>query len=167
MKITPTEGFKLKQIPGKGEGVFATQEFKTDETVMVGKIKEILPKNDSHASQINEKTYARHAGLVPKVNHSCSPNCGIKVNETGAHDFVAMKNIAIGEEITFDYVMRNFSIDNFPEQCQCGSLKCRGKVTGWKDLPQEKKEEYQDFVAPYLLIIDAKKAIGDNLRKGK
>ena len=157
------QSFELREIPRKGEGVFATKEFKAGETVMVGKIKEILNKNDSHASQIDENTHARHAGIVPKVNHSCGPNCGIKVNETGAHDFVAMKNIAIGEEITFDYVMRNYSIEHFPEQCQCGAPECRGQVTGWKDLPQKKKEEYRDFVAPYLLRMDAKKSLNNDL----
>ena len=163
MENTITEGFELREIPGKGEGVFATKEFTAGETVMVGKIKEVLEKNDSHASQIDENTHVRHAGIVPKVNHSCSPNCGIKVNETGAHDFVARQDIAIGEEITFDYVMRNYSIEHFPEQCQCGALECRGQVTGWKDLPQNKKEEYRDFVAPYLLRMDTKKAYQNDL----
>ena len=55
---------------------------------MVGVIKEALNGNHSHASQIGENEYVLHAGLITKVNHSCDPNCGIRVNETGAHDFV-------------------------------------------------------------------------------
>ena len=50
--------------------------------------------------------------------------------------------------------MRNYSVDYFGEQCRCGSTQCRGKITGWKDLPEQKKQEYQGFIAPYLLEMD-------------
>ena len=149
-------GFELRKSPGKGEGICATKSFKVGDIVMVGVIKEALNGNHSHASQIGENEYVLHAGLVPKVNHSCNPNCGIRVNETGAHDFVAMKEIGVNEEMTFDYAMRNYSIDYFPKKCMCGSKRCRGRITGWKDLPDEKKKEYEGFVAPYLLELDAK-----------
>jgi hypothetical protein len=50
--------------------------------------------------------------------------------------------------------MRNYSIEHFPSRCLCGSKICRGSVTGWKDLPDDWKEAYQGFVAPYLLELD-------------
>jgi len=150
------DGFKLRESAGKGDGIFAARLFKAGETVMVGKIGKVLKENHSHASQIGEHDYIFHAGLINKVNHSCEPNCGIKVNETGAHDFVAMADIIANEEITFDYAMRNYGIDHFPKQCTCGSKKCRGKITGWKDLSDIRKEEYKGFVAPYLLALDKK-----------
>ena len=148
--------FELREISGKGIGVFATKSFKVGDIVMIGVIKEVLKGNNSHSSQIGENEYVLHAGLISKVNHSCDPNCGIRVNETGAHDFVAMVEIGVNEEITFDYTMRNYTIDFFPKQCICGSKKCRVRITGWKDLPDEKKKEYEGFVAPYLLELDAK-----------
>jgi len=148
--------FELREISGKGIGVFATKSFKVGDIVMIGVIKEVLKGNDSHSSQIGENEYVLHAGLISKVNHSCDPNCGIRVNETGAHDFVAMVEIGVNEEITFDYAMRNYTIDFFPKQCMCGSKKCRVRITGWKDLPDEKKKGYEGFVAPYLLELDAK-----------
>lgn len=151
-----TEGFELRNTPGKGEGIFATCVFQPGETVMVGKIEEFLDANHSHASQIDENTYVFHAGLVPKVNHSCDPNCGIHVNETGAHDFVAMKGIFPGEEITFDYAMRNYSIDHFDRLCECGAENCRRHITGWKNLDEATKKKYEAFVAPYLLDLDRK-----------
>jgi hypothetical protein len=148
--------FELREISGKGIGVFATKSFKVGDIVMIGVIKEVLKGNNSHSSQIGENEYVLHAGLISKVNHSCDPNCGIRVNETGAHDFVAMVEIGVNEETTFDYAMRNYTIDFFPKQCMCGSKKCRVRITGWKDLPDEKKKEYEGFVAPYLLELDAK-----------
>jgi len=149
------DGFELRKSSEKGEGVFATKSFKVGDIVMVGVIKEVLNENHSHASQIGENEYVLHAGLISKVNHSCDPDCGIRVNETGAHDFVAIRNISINEEITFDYAMRNYGVDYFPKQCICGSKRCRGRITGWKDLPDGKKKEYEGFVAPYLLELDA------------
>jgi len=150
------DGYELRESFGKGEGIFATKSFKAGDIVMVGVIKEVLNGNHSHASQIGENEYVLHAGLITKVNHSCDYNCGIRVNETGAHDFVAIKDINVNEEITFDYAMRNYIIDYFPKKCKCGSKRCRGKITGWRDLSDEKKKEYEGFVAPYLLELDAK-----------
>ena len=149
------DGYKLGNTAGKEEGVFATRSFKAFETVIVGVIEKVLDGNHSHASQVGENKYVYHAGLISKVNHSCDPNCGIKVNETGAHDFVAIKDIGDDEEITFDYAMRNYGVDHFPKKCTCGSKKCREKITGWKDLPDKRKIEYKGFVAPYLLELDA------------
>ncbi|MHB1324814.1 MAG: SET domain-containing protein-lysine N-methyltransferase [Thermoleophilia bacterium] len=150
------DGFELRDTAGRGEGIFATRSFKTREIVMVGIIEKVLDGNHSHASQIGENKYVLHAGSISKVNHSCDPNCGISVNETGAHDFVAMRDIIVDEEITFDYAMRNYGVNYFPKQCMCGSKICRGQITGWKDLPDERKKIYEGFIAPYLLELDAK-----------
>jgi hypothetical protein len=149
-------GFELRKTAGKGEGIFATRFFKIGEIVMVGKIEKKLDKNHSHASQVGENEYVFHAGQITKVNHSCNPDCGIKLNETGAHDFVAMRDINVNEEITFDYAMRNYGVDYFPKHCKCGSENCRGSISGWKGLPDKTKKKYEGFVAPYLLVLDAK-----------
>lgn len=147
-------GVELRTSSGKGEGIFATRAFKAGEIVMTGVIEKVLKENHSHASQIGAHEYVFHAGLISKVNHSCNPNCGVRVNSSGAHDFVAMRSIGVGEEITFDYAMRNYGVDYFPKQCMCGSDKCRGKITGWRDLTTDQKKAYAGFVAPYLLALD-------------
>lgn len=149
-------GIEMRSTTGKGDGVFATKPFKVGETVMVGVIEKRLSKNHSHASQIGKQEYVLHAGLISKFNHSCDPNCGIRLNATGAHDFIAMRDIESNEEATFDYAMRNYKIDHFPGHCTCGEQACRGSITGWQDLPQARKDQYVGFVAPYLLEIDAK-----------
>ena len=149
-------GYELRQSSSKGEGVFATKTFEFGDTVMIGVIDDVSDGNHSHASQVGENEYVFHGGLITKVNHSCEPNCGIHVSETGAHDFVVLNDtINVNDEITFDYAMRNYNIDFFPKKCMCGSKTCRTLVTGWKDLSREKKLEYAGFVAPYLLALDA------------
>lgn len=159
-KVNLKEEVELRKTPGKGDGIFATGSFKAGDRVMVGRIQKALDGNHAHASQVGEDRYVLHAGLITKVNHSCDPNCGILQNETGAHDFVAIKNIEPNEEITFDYAMRNYSVDFFPPRCQCGSKHCRGIISGWKDLSQEQKKAYEGVVAPYLIELDAKNCSG-------
>lgn len=140
---------------GTGDGVLATRQFDAGETIMVGFLTGPLTGNDSHATQVGPDAWARHGGLGTKVNHSCDPNCGVRLNENNAFDFVARKRLSIGEEITFDYAMRNFKIEHFPDACLCGADNCRGQVTGWQDLPQGRKDAYGELVAPYLRQMDA------------
>ena len=139
----------------KGNGVFAEKKIEAREIVLIGIIEKELTANHSHASQIGLDRFVLHNEIIRTVNHSCNPNCGIKVNSTGAHDYVAIKDIVEGEEITFDYAMRNYTIQHFPLQCNCGSKQCRGEITGWKDLSVDKKKEYRLWAAPYLLELDA------------
>ena len=99
---------------GKGDAVLATRPFSAGDTVMVGFLSGPLTANDSHATQVGPNRWARHGGLGPKVNHSCDPNCGVRLNDVQAYDFVARREIDTGQELTFDYAMRNFTIDHFP-----------------------------------------------------
>ncbi len=59
------------------------------------------------------------------INHSCDANC-----ETGEEEgrvwITAIKNIAAGDEITFDYCLYDGGDD--PALCNCGSRKCRGTM---------------------------------------
>ncbi len=156
----PTQGSDEESVTlrctadGKGDGVLTTRSFAAGETVMVGFLVGALKENDSHATQVGPGRWARHGGLGPKVNHSCDPNCGVRLNDEQAFDVVARQQIDAGQEVTFDYAMRNFSIDHFPPVCLCGAPRCRGSVTGWKDLTAAQKAGYGDFVAPYLLTMD-------------
>ena len=149
-----TTSCELRRTEAKGVGVFATRPFCRGETVVIGEIARRLDANDAHASQVGPSEYVLLAGLGPIVNHSCDPNCGVRLNASGAYDLLARRDIATSEEITFDYAMRNYSIDHFPVRCRCGAPNCRGSVTGWKDLPQAVKSAYAGLVAPYRLEID-------------
>ena len=149
------EGCELRiGVDDRNDGVFATRDFATGDTVMRGAPGRPAPANHSHANQVSLTAWVFEEGLGAKVNHSCDPNCGVRVNEAGGFDFVALEPIAAGAEITFDYAMRNYVIEHFPAVCLCGTDACRGEVTGWKDLPTVRKAAYGDLVAPYLLEAD-------------
>ena len=148
--------FELKNSEDRGVGVVARCAFSRGEVVMRGVIDKITNVNHEHVSQIGENEFVSPIGFMALVNHSCNPNCGIKLNETGAHDYVSMQDIKPGEEITFDYAMQNYDVGYFPSKCLCGAKDCRGKIGGWKDLPIDKKKQYKGFFAPYLLELDIK-----------
>ncbi len=99
------------------------------------------------ALQIEEDLYIVSTAEGPSdwINHSCDPNTGL----SGQLVLVALRAIARGEEICFDYAMTDGSrYDEFP--CQCGTPKCRGIVTGddWRN--PALWERYKDHFAPYL-----------------
>lgn len=139
-EVPEEEGVELRRTAdGKGDGVLATRPFAAGETVMVGFLVGALTGKGTHATQVGPGRWARHGGMGPKVNHSCDPNCGVRLNDGHAFDFVARRPIGAGQELTFDYAMRNFTIDHFPAVCLCGAARCRGSITGWKDLPASRK----------------------------
>jgi hypothetical protein len=79
------------------------------------------------------------------VNHSCEPNCGI----LGSIVLVAMRTIAAGDEVTYDYAMSDGSpYDEFA--CSCGAAACRGRVTGDDWSRPELVERYRGWYSAYL-----------------
>jgi hypothetical protein len=150
------EGCELRRaVDDRNDGVFATRDFAAGETVLRGVPGRPAPANHSHANQVSLTDWVFEDGLGPLVNHSCDPNCGVRVNEAvEGFDFVALGLIGAGEEVTFDYAMRNYVIEHFPQTCLCGEAICRGTITGWRDLPADRKAAYGDLVAPYLRAAD-------------
>ena len=146
---------EIKKTVSKGNGVFAVKAFKIGDIVLIKRIAKECTGNNPHATQYGIDRFVLHDEVSTNLNHSCDSNCGINVNEAGTHLLVARKDIAEGEEITLDYAMENYTIEFFPPQCMCGSPNCRGKITGWKDLTKEKKEEYRPWAAPILFELDA------------
>lgn len=94
------------------------------------------------------------AGDSDFVNHSCNPNCGIR----GQIMLVAMNDININDEITFDYamVLANIPLDDCQIDCECGYYNCRKTITGddWKNLILQKKYlgYFSDYIQKKILI---------------
>jgi uncharacterized protein len=58
------------------------------------------------------------------INHSCDPNCYIKIIY-GHILFFARRDIQPGEELTVDYVL---SYHDDRTGCSCGAASCRGTI---------------------------------------
>jgi hypothetical protein len=79
------------------------------------------------------------------VRHSCEPNCGMHGNTV----LVALRDIAPGERVTYDYAMSDgCDYDEF--ECQCGATACRGKVTGHDWMLPDLQLRYRGSFSPYL-----------------
>ncbi|CAB3371601.1 Hypothetical predicted protein [Cloeon dipterum] len=68
------------------------------------------------------------------INHSCDPNAETQkwtVNGELRIGFFAIKNIAAGEEITFDYQLQRYGKE--AQRCYCEAENCRGWIGGDPD----------------------------------
>lgn len=94
-------------------------------------------------------------------NHSCAPNAGIK----GQIFLVAMRDIELDEEITFDYAIVLHATQGCPLfefECNCNSPDCRERVSDddWK-IP-ELQRKYDGYFSYFIQEkIDQLKRKGD------
>ena len=137
-------------------GMFAIQSISNGEVVFI-KGGHILKRDELFSSSVINSyhpiddeyflgalTLEEEDSIKLYINHSCEPNCGLR----GEITFVAMRDIAQGEELTTDYAF----IDNeeYSFQCNCGSPFCRKVISGfdWKIVEIQKR--YYDYFAEYL-----------------
>jgi hypothetical protein len=101
-----------------------------------------------HTVQVEERLYLASHGPDEGpdfINHSCEPNAGLD----GQVAIVALHRIQPGDEVTIDYAMCDGSpYDEF--DCACGSLICRGRVTGEDWRIPTLWERYAGHFSPYL-----------------
>jgi hypothetical protein len=77
-------------------------------------------------------------------NHSCDANLGIR----GEITFVAIRDIAAGEELTHDWCTTDD--DSCSVTCNCGAPNCRGTLTGKDWQRPDLQEKYAGYFSTYL-----------------
>ncbi len=65
-----------------------------------------------------------HGNGTQFINHSCEPNCDLRVIR-GHIIFFALRDIEPGEEILLDY---EYSYHSDRRRCTCGAANCRGRI---------------------------------------
>jgi len=90
------------------------------------------------AFQYNDKFVVVHDGSQ-FMNHSCSPNTWW----TADNELSALKDISIGEEITYDYSTADIGDWIAPWECHCGSHDCRKTISGKDILNKKLQDKYQ------------------------
>jgi hypothetical protein len=144
--------------PIHGRGLFAKETIAKDEIVVVkggyvltreqrDRISETLGPAEIQITQelfIGPTNLSERDGGMMQLNHSCEPNLGLQ----GQIVFVAMREIAAGEELTFDYAMT----DDEPYQmrCHCGSAECRKVITGADWQRPELQEKYDGYFSWFI-----------------
>jgi len=85
----------------------------------------------------------KKGGVARYINHSCDPNCAVhrwKVRGIIRAGIFALKYIALGEELSFDYKWKR-KRGRAPTKCYCGSPNCRGTLEDMLDKSEEEEQE--------------------------
>ncbi|MES2392915.1 MAG: SET domain-containing protein-lysine N-methyltransferase [Acidobacteriota bacterium] len=65
-------------------------------------------------------------GTAMFLNHACNPNCETESDDDGRVYIRAIRNIAPGEELLYEYNLYDSEDDE--ADCYCGAPKCRGTM---------------------------------------
>jgi SET domain-containing protein len=82
------------------------------------------------------KTVIDGHGMAAFINHSCDPNCETQEDDDGRVWIVATRNIAEGEELTYDYMLYDGEGE---APCFCGARKCRGTMYSKEEVRKRKR----------------------------
>lgn len=153
--INPKVGIKNSKVEGKG--MFANEDINEGETIIKWGGKFVteneakkLAKENSVVIQIDDDLWSvenRKKGKDYFINHSCDSNLWMKDGRT----LIAKRKIKKDEEINIDYAL--FEKENYVAkwECNCGSEKCRKKVTGKDYLLPEIQKRYENHFSPIIL----------------
>lgn len=103
---------------------------------------------DLLALQIGEDEWLASDGSLidDLVNHSCSPNVGFL---DGTPCLYALRDIAVGEEICWDY-STSISEPGWQMHCCCETSQCRGVIRPWPELSSEDRRRLRPIALQYL-----------------
>lgn len=138
-------GVEVFKTVDRGFGVRANRSFEAGQ-IIVEYCGEIITQEESDRRMNNEyknnECYylmsfaqnmiidATRGSIARFVNHCCEPNCKMDqwiVQGKTRMALFAERDIATGEELTYDYNFSNFNQSSV-QTCLCGSPKCRGVV---------------------------------------
>ena len=130
-----------------GRGLFALKPYVPGEVILRFKGRRVDRGDPLHFEilganliQTGRTTYIYPEEPGIFANHSCDPNAGIRHNR----ELVAIKAIAPGEEIFFDY-STTMAEHGWTMECACGSPHCRGVVRDFELLPDEVRRRYLEL----------------------
>ena len=154
--ISPKAG--VKNSPIQGKGLFAVEPIAKGEVVCVKggyifnrrtlcsmpdwyRAAEVPVAEDLFIGPLHE---GEREGSMIFSNHSCEPNIGVR----GQIVFVAMRDIAPGEELTHDWATTDD--DDYELECKCGAATCRKFITGQDWRKTELQRKYRGYMSWYL-----------------
>ena len=151
-----------------GKAVFAATNFAEGEQIVkftgrrfrADQVPSLMRGVSDRFVQVTPEQYMGPSGRIDDlINHSCSPNAGLRFTDDGVY-LVAIQPIAPGEEISWDY-STTLTQSNWHMICQCRSADCRRVIGNFETLAPERQEWFRarNLVAPYLRRRDA--VVGD------
>jgi uncharacterized protein len=139
--------FEIRPSPIQGQGAFATRRIRKGTRIIEYLGERITPQEGderyedarvehSHVLLFTvDKRTVIDAGVGGNearfINHSCAPNCEA-VTENRRIYIEALRTIAVGEELTYDYQLEHLGHYTVEEAqryaCRCGTANCRGTM---------------------------------------
>ncbi len=143
--IAGVGGFALTDIePGQVVHIMKGEYCSFDEAVTKEKKNEVAA---SDFFQVDDAKFLHLEEESRSLNHSCHPNVYVR----GEGELVAIRKIATGEEITFDYsttmlydktAFEASGSEEWTCPCACGSENCLGIIDEFRNVPKEKQAIY-------------------------
>jgi len=146
---------RIVEFSGKGKGVVANRRFSIDDVVHELSFIGFRPRLGATESAIQiwgEFFIDCDGDLVDDyINHSCNPNVMIRLS---SYDFVAIRNILEGEEITYNYLTTEYdlAVEGLDFDCMCERENCFGRIKGFKYLTREQQESLWLYLSPFLRL---------------
>jgi uncharacterized protein len=108
-----------------------------------------LGADRAYALQVGAGQFLHLTRPARYLNHSCDPSAGIVDDRV----LIALRAIAPGEEIRFDYstAMRE---DHWTMDCRCGEYLCRRVVLDFQHLPPITQNRYLQLGIVQRFIVD-------------
>ena len=146
---------ELRHLDEIGIGLFLTESVEAGHPLVVfggeptpaTQFRLLNEERQRHALQVGDDAFlvGQVGDLDERVNHSCDPT-GILVD---AVTLVAARDLPIGAQITYDYATTD-SVPYDEFECECGSARCRGKVTAEDWMDPVVRSHYDGHFSPYL-----------------
>lgn len=119
--VVATRPFRPGEILCYGDGVLYSGDAEFDDTYAL-----VLPAEDAGGG---EQLFWDLVCQTRWLNHSCDPNTEVMLKwdretQTMTAWWVALREIPVGEEITYDYGF----VADVAEPCRCGATSCRGVI---------------------------------------
>jgi len=155
---TPANLFKVAETH-LGKAVVAAQAFAEGDRLIeftgrrfrADRVPSLMRGASDRFVQVTPDHFMGPSGRIDDlVNHSCSPNAGLRFADSGVL-LVAIRDIAAGDEITWDY-STTLAQSNWHMICQCRAPECRRVIGNFATLSPERQEWFRarNLVAPYL-----------------
>lgn len=147
MPTTPSLAFEVRDSGIAGKGAFAIRPITKGEQ-LIEYVGEIITHPEADERYDDESMEEHHTFLFTIssrlvidatnngnesrfINHSCHPNCEAEISK-GRVFISAIKDIAVGEELHYDYGYERSGdeteADEIRYKCLCGTAKCRGSI---------------------------------------
>ena len=84
-------------------------------------------------------------GTAMFLNHCCDPNCETEQDEDGRVYVMAIRDIAAGEELTYEYNLHDSDEDD--QDCYCGTKVCRGTMFSDIELKRRARRAKRQAIA--------------------